>query len=656
MPAPSRLPTPEFEVLFCARLERLLGWLRAQLAGRESFVVVFPRESDPAAHARWIAQVEHERAAAPALTSFWLALPAPWPGIALPLRVGDALDLAANAVEAMALTMANQVRTTLITVADRKLLHATTARERFLVDRWPRPRPVHGPGALALHALTGLFEQLPEGETLPDRLEIDVGGVEQARSLTLSWPPEAAFLDVAQWARVGLNRAAPRAGDRLVEDVDRGLVPSDVTLPIDGPEALLPAAGIALAYLAERDVRTGLNRKMMAIDAGKGHHDVLTGMSTWPRDGRRHRGAPMTGMKVETDAAGIERVDLIIKGHPVQLSLPMIELEGHHDAAVDALRRARGAKGLRHWAAIQVQATEAGRTGMFRWFLDRHLEVMGYDERQCRDPKVRAEAAREVEILAAIEISVVLAGGVRRERGRWLLEMRRTEEIEDGEWHLNGLTLQINPFLYEGVRSGTGELGRRWMPAPAEIAAVDHVRFPHVHGLAMLFAIRSHWRLFEEHADHLVLTGDSLLRLAGIGFTTHREVRAWKALRDTLDELVHVHLLDHYAWDPDAAWTRTGCCRLYSAQWVLDRAGRALVADEAPPPAMEPPATGAELKVWREKHGWSMQQAANAVGVTKGAIFHAESNPKKVLGKRLREAIRSAAGTPGAGPPGGIGV
>ena len=519
MPAPSRLPTPEFEVLFCARLERLLGWLRAQLAGREGLVVVFPRESDPAAHARWVAQVERERATAPSLTSFWLALPAPWPDVSLPIRVGDALDLAANAVEPMAVTMASQVRTTLATVADRKLLHATTARERFLVDRWPRLRPAHSPGALGLHVLTALFrhENLPEGEVPPDRDGDELAG-DQARALSWSWPAEAALLDVAQWARVGLNRLATKLGDRFVDDVDRGLVPTDLTLPTSEVDVLVPTAGVALAYLAERDVRMGLNRKMMAIDASKGHHDVLTGMSSWPRDGKRHRGAPMTGMKVETDAAGIERVDLIIKGHPVQLSLPMIELEGHHDAAVDALRRARGAKGLRHWAAIQVQATEAGRTGMFRWFLDRHLEVMGYDERQCRDPRVRAEAAREVEILAAIEISVVLTGGVRRERGRWLLEMRRTEEIEDGEWHLNGLTLQINPFLYEGVRSGTGELGRRWMPAPAEIAAVDHVRFPHVHGLAMLFAIRSHRRLFEEHADHLILTGDNLLRLASIEY------------------------------------------------------------------------------------------------------------------------------------------
>jgi hypothetical protein len=54
-------------------------------------------------------------------------------------------------------------------------------------------------------------------------------------------------------------------------------------------------------------------------------------------------------------------------------------------------------QGLRHWAALQLLFTDAGRTGRIRWTLDAHLEALGYGDRSRRDPRVRATVAAEVE-------------------------------------------------------------------------------------------------------------------------------------------------------------------------------------------------------------------------------------------------------------------
>lgn len=525
----------------------------------------------------------------------------------------------------------------------RKIVHGVFGRTELVIDRWPRPSRTHSDATAALHELVSLAKALPPSEPpAPARHRHAEAGLTGVLS---DWPPEAAPLEVARWARDRLNTLLAAAGDEFVDAVEGGLLPADWTVDADGAPLRIPASGLAVLYLAEQDVRAGLKRPSMAIDASKAHHAMVGGMRDWPKDGERHRGGTLKTRTVR-DGDAIERVELLTAGSTIQLQLPMPEIEGVQDTAVEALRRLRGAKGLRHWAALQrLFSVEGGRTGRLRWFLDEHLEAMGYDERQRRDPKVRADAAMEVEALAAMELAIYTKGGVLRERRRLLLETGRFEAREGSEWKLDGIEFQFNERVYGGVRESTGEIGRNWMPAPIELAKIDHVRHPYAHALGLLIAIRFRWRL-NENADSVDMTGERLLRLAGIPFEERRAERGWSKLRRSLDELVRVGQLARYEWTKaDEAWTNAGICQLFSAQWLLDRAARGILPDERPP-ALDRPATGAELKTWRERRGWSQREVARRLKVSQGLIYQAEQKPNDPLSARILAAVSEAEGPP----------
>jgi DNA-binding XRE family transcriptional regulator len=365
-------------------------------------------------------------------------------------------------------------------------------------------------------------------------------------------------------------------------------------------------------------------------------------MRDWPKDGKRHSGGSLTQAPIRSEDI-IERVELLTPGSTVQLHLPMTEFQSMQDHAIEALRRLRGAKGLRHWAALlRLFSVQGGRSGTYRWLLSEHLEAMGYDERQRRDPKVRAEAAHEVETLAALELAIYTKGGQLRERRRLLLETGRFERQSGAEYKLDGIEFQMNQRVFGGVRASTGEIGAKWMPAPVELAAVDHVRFPYAHALGMLLTIRIRWRL-DEHANHLSLSGEHLLRLAGINFDQERAERTWDKLRRSLDVLVKIEQLERYEWNSDP-WSLAGICQIYPSAWLLDRAARGVIPEERPPDR-DRPLTGGELKRWRERHGMSQQAAAQRLHVTRQAITKAEQQSNVTLGYKLRAAFETTSRT-----------
>lgn len=630
------LPEVDLPAAFRARLTRLHAWLRDRLAGDRDLLLAIPSIAGDGASA--FEQMRAERAGRAHLSSYWLSGP-PMPGLILPLRVGEALQLVEYGIDALATTMADQAVYTVALFADKKLAHAVLARS-LLVDQWPRPRREHSAAAFALHGLTALLSDLPPGEMLPDRFEVVYD--ETRRAVWLYWPPTAAAAAVAQWARRTLNALLGGAGDALVDDVARGLVLSDWTLPLGDRDVLVLASGIAVVYLAENDVHVGLTRRAMAIDAGSTHHDMLGGIRDVPQDGKRHRAKPATLTAKIDENDQIERIELIAPGQTVQLTLRFTDYEAMHDTAVEALRRMRGPEGLRHWAALlRLFSVEGGRMGTYRWLLDEHLVAMGYHERERARPEVRANAAEMVEFLAALELAIYTKGGELRERRRLLLETARFERLDGSQWKLDGIEFQMNQRVYGGVRASTGELGHQWMPAPVELAQIDHIRFPYAHALGMLLAIRFRWRL-TEHADYVAISGSKLLDLAGIKRDSRRDERTWTALRKTLDKLVTIGQIQHYAWTEDAcAWSPVGVCRIYSAQWLLDRAVRGVIPEEKPPDR-DKPVTGAELKTWREKRGWSQRETATKLGVDQAAVSRAEKKNNEPLGYKLRAAFKTA--------------
>lgn len=629
------LPPPDLRAAFRARFERLVRALTDVLKDDLRSVAVIPQASDPAAHRHWITRMEAERADAPHLTHYWQALtltpeaPAPPP----PWTFEMALQLVTEGLDELADTLAAELRFSGDTFVEKKLRAAVLGRAE-VVAGWPRPRREASVAAFALHALTAAVQVLPEDEHPPSHHV--VGYTDKGLPILFYyWPPKAATADVAEWARKGMRSV----GDAFLAEATAGKTPSDVFHPHDGRTDRIPAAGLAVLHLTERAVLDDARKPAIAIDSSKIHHGLVGGMRDWPRDGKRHRGSTIEArIRAEEE---IQRVELLAAGSAVQLHLPMPEFEGMQDHAVEALRRLRGAKGLRHWAALlRLFSVEGGRSGTYRWLLDEHLAAMGYDERQVRDPAVRADAAREVEALASLELALYTQGGILRERRRLLLETGRFERLVGSEYRLDGIEFQMNQRVFGGVRASTGEIGARWMPAPVELAAIDHVRHPYAHALGMLLAIRFRWRL-DEHADHVALAGENLLKLAGIRTEKARPGRAWERLRRTLDVLQEVRQLDHYAWNPEAdAWSPAAVCRLYAADWTLDRAARGVLPDERPPDK-DRPVNGRELKTWRSKKGWSQRKTAARLKVQHTTIVRAEAHPDDPLGHKLRSAFEN---------------
>ena len=632
------LPEPDLLGAFHARIERLLDALTIALSADQDLLLVIPQPSDPADQAQWVGRMETEREGRPHLTSFWQAMNPTGGAPAPPWTIGMAFNIARDGLDGMTEDLAAEVAFCVENFVERKLRAAVLARSE-IIQLWPRPRRETGAAAFALQALTTAVHELPKDEHPPSHHL--VGYAEDEKPLVFYyWPGKAAPAVVAEWARKSLNTMG--RGDAMVEEARRGM-PSDIFLPHEGKLYRIPVAGLALLYLAELDVREGSRKPAIAIDASKVHHDLVGGMRDWPKDGRRHRGRELVNAPVRSEDV-IERVELLAPGGTVQLHLPMPELEGMQDHAIEALRRLRGAKGLRHWAALlRLFSVEGGRSGTYRWLLSEHLTAMGYDERQRRDPKVRAEAAREVEALAALELAIYTQGGVLRERRRLLLETGRFERLVGAEYKLDGIEFQMNQRVFGGVRASTGEIGAKWMPAPVALATIDHARFPYAHALGMLLAIRVRWRL-DEHADHLSLSGERLLQLAGIHFQKERAERGWGKLRRSLDVLVKVEQLDRYEWTSDA-WSLAGICRIYPSPWLLDRAARGVLPEERPPDR-DRPVTGGELKTWREKHSLSQRAAGKRLNVTQQAIAWAEGHPDAPLGHKLRTAFEGATSRP----------
>jgi hypothetical protein len=570
-----------------------------------------------------------------------------------PVTIAAGLDLVERARAEVVAEVVAEIERCAAALVEPKLRDAVLARDA-VAARWPWPG-----WALVLDLLTAGY-----------------------------WPGDAAPLEVARWARTGLNAEAARLGehgrpgDALVLDAERGALPRTWTarepvldllaedrpdLPADldptaaamlariggartyglvpspaGPPLRYPAAGLALLHLAEREVEAGLRRPAVAIDAGNSHHELLTGWKGIPRDGRRHRAAP--GGADEMDG----RVELLLPGTATQLALPL-PMEGLSASAVALLRELRGAKGLRHWCALQrLLSVEGGRQGWVRWTLDEHLEAMGYNATTREDPTKRAEAAAEVEELTKLELVVYDKANTARSRAPLLTVGGRFERIAGAKWALEGMELKINELLYRGVRTPGGTVGTNWMPAPVELAKLDHARHPYAHGLGMLLAIRMRWDIGDGRA--LRLTGRKLLDLAGIPYAERRAVEAWRKLKRELDALTKVELLT-YRWDA-APWTLAGVCEVAPAGWMMDRVGRGLVPVERPPADI--PRTGAELLEWRTARGWSQRAAAGRLGVSQQALSKAEAKPAGELGAGVLDALKRLAVTTkrGGSPPG----
>ncbi len=450
-----------------------------------------------------------------------------------------------------------------------------------------------------------------------------------------SWPVNLAQRDVATLLDNLRDPHARRLSKAFLDGTFVSLQGGDVVaaagaVPTDMDDSLREAMErwdvrfCVLVASAELDVQEAQKRPAIAIDAGSVHHELLSGWRDLPKD-RKLRKTPVQNGWAE----------IIYPGKQLGLRLNVQDLP---ERIVHAVREWKHWQGLRHWAALQLLFTDAGRTGRIRWTLEAHLDALGYGDRSRRDPKVRAMVAAEVDALTRMEIAIYHPDGTVRLRGPVLAVTQRGEAMRGSEWRLEGLELVIHPVLYEGVRKSSGEIGRLWAPAPVELARIDHVRFPYAIALGLILPIRWRWDLTED-TDHIVLTGAKLMEAAGIRIQAQHPRRAWEALQENMEELQQVGGLGHFEWEDGLPWTLTGHCRLYQPQWVRERMVHGLIPPE--PVALQAPLTGAELRSWRSTRGWTQQEAADQLKVSRRTVIRAEATPEEPLPPSIRTALQN---------------
>jgi hypothetical protein len=381
-----------------------------------------------------------------------------------------------------------------------------------------------------------------------------------------------------------------------------------------------------------------------ALDASTEHHDLIYGWHGIDQDRIRHRAA-----------AGISESDgyyvcLLAPGEGIQLTLPIVELQGLSEAAIVTLRKWRGPEGLRHWVALLRLLSEIGhRSGQIQWTCQEHIARLGYDPREARDPELARRVSAFMGFFLSIEIAIYTNDHRMRDRMP-LFSVLLTQEHADHpspqseRWIRDTVTLAINPLIYGGVRTSSGKVGRNWTTAPSALSEVDHVRYPYVVGLSLILLIRLRWR-WTENAHTLTLKADTLLDLAGIRLVTGRPARAWTALERTLDKCVSIGVVDRYEWS-GAAWSTGGSVVFHRAP--VEVSAESLFLPRKPVVRWN----GAQIAAWRGERGITVRQAGAVLGVAHTTIARAEAQPGAPIGGRLRAAIERFLSSPEDGPPG----
>ena len=561
----------------------------------------------------------------------------------LPATVGEALNVVSSEAHRLVELTATEIECAAALLIEDQTLRNAIMTRRAVIDRWPWPSHI----ADTQHRSCGghILELLQRVIT---RIEDFV-----------VWPGEAAPMDVARWVQNPLNRAVPYRkgsfrglGDALVfmaknygmmtemypaqthEDLEAhvGAKPeTDVIskpLVIDGAPVRFPPAGLALLFLTAEQVDADRKRPAIQIDAGADHHRLLVGWRSMPEEGVIDD-IWKNGNYIELLPPTAER------GLGVQLALPLPLGGALHDATIRALTKLRGWEGLRHWAGIlRLLAVEGGRQGWVRWTMQDHLNALGFSKRIREDPTRLAEIATEVELLTQLELAVYSQTGEERARGPLLHVGTKYDRLKDSRYQLDGMELRINPMLYSGVRNTeTGKLGRKSFPAPVDLARIDHRNKPHALALGLLLPIRWRWALWQER-DHVAISGANLLDLGGIN--QERLPRAWTRLENALDELKRIDQLDHAEWD-GSPFQMTTICRLYPAEWSVERACLGVIPVERP--AADVPRTGRDLRQWRAERGWSQREASRHLHVSQPTVSRAEQSPDESLSRRLIAAF-----------------
>ena len=540
----------------------------------------------------------------------------------------EALEVAQQSAEAMALHLAGGLVDAARSCVAPGLLDAVLARPQ-LARRWPWlaehrsplvTKVIQAPSEIdrAMWAVFCLAHTL--GPDMPGELGV------------YEWPSESGLSDVLEWLRKG-----GRIGKKVVDQFSETYALNDPatlttargakwigTIPLeDGTHLDFRCA--AILHAAELAVERDRARPAIAIDAGKAHHALLSGMVELPKGKEAHR--------FTTTLEG--RVELLAPGRRVQLGLDLSLAE----SLVHQITDWRSWMGLRNWLALlRLLSVEGGREGMVRWTLDAHLEALGFSAHHRTRTELRERIAEDVRFLTTLEIAAYGADGKVRERLPLFHVGSTTERREGSRWLTEATDLKINSLVYSGVRSEGGALGRNWHPAPVELAQTDHTRFPYALALGAILPIRWRW---DHDEGRTTLNGANLLKLAGITYRKTHPGEAWDKLERNLTELRRIGGIGGWRWR-DGSPSLAGMCELSPQLWMLDRTHHGVAPKELPPGPNV--LTGAELRELRKLNNWTQGELAQRLGVSQATVSRAERKAGELLPADLVAQLRRLMG------------
>jgi DNA-binding XRE family transcriptional regulator len=497
-----------------------------------------------------------------------------------------------------------------------------------LAERWPLGDGLEGEDVPIAEA--AVLKTLARYEPGVRRWPIEVAVLDLA--ITLEKTGNAKAKTMAKWLRAG-DPAAYAGQDQdptrwqhdqwLIEHArHKGVVPDD------SPFWAWPPIGCAVILASLRAVRDDARRPTVPIAAGKASRAAIAVVSQGPR-----------GPWIETQVRG-NTFELVWNGRPraYQLALPF---RGAFEASIiRGILTELHEDGLRDYLVLQRMAARAGRTGTFRWTWQEHRERTAYDRRIAQDNLRDAEAAAEVTARlwklkgAEVRQSVTRADGAKawvRIGPFGLIDIPAAATMPDGA-SLERAAIALNPTLYEGAHRDADQPNFALLPDEALTLDGRTLRLATLLALDMRYA--------RDDGGVIVRTAGALWEYVHLrdGVPEPKEwSRADDALQHALDQLQAAGVRGGWTRAPGPAAPETHYT-LRPPVWWRDQ-----VVLEVPPemglPQAQTPRTGAELRTWREKRGWTQAELAKRFDVNVKTVKRAEAEPDKPLGRALAKAL-----------------
>jgi hypothetical protein len=557
----------------------------------------------------------------------------PWPET-LPesLTAAQAFEVVRQDLPELARELAEEVEALAALFVSEDALRGAVLARKSLVDGWLLPDGWLVPGVRSHSGWSALtFIQDAEGAVRHGK-NWRGGRFTWNRPHPLVTPPDVAYTDALRWAQKTLARAVGKkaaAGALDENTAGDGTVPHPFVLPADehGVARALWPSHVAVLFRAWREVDHDRRRPALAIDAGKVNHGLLMGWSQVASE-----------REIRCRSTGEGFVELLLPGQSqISLGVP----EEAHERLISEIRHLRSPNGLRTYATLlHLLSIRGQRQGFVRWTLEEHLDVQGAPKKERREARLRTEA-QEVELLTKIELAVRDSSGQVRERRPLFLVGSRFERLQGSRWKLDGMELQVNPLIWSGVRDPkTGRLGTNYGLGAEGLPRLNPRTHPAALALGIILPIRFRLAL-NEGRDYHDLSGENVLRYAGLPYSSRDPGRTWQALSDDLDELTRLGGVRRWEWKGDGKPSLANVLRFYMSEGHRDRMALGVRPMELPAAR---PVTGEELKAWRKAGKMTQAKAAEVLKVGLRTVKRAEAAPGEALGPALRDALRVALG------------